>query len=141
MKVRLTTSRWDQQTPKGKVSRRRGDQFTVKDDVAEWLIRSGSAEPTGRQPAAAPREPDAGPSDVIEGLDDDAGDEADESVGDDGNAFDEDNDGDDEDDSEGVERPAQSAPKSAWVAYAVSRGIPEKEAEAMDKQRLISRTG
>lgn len=135
MKVRLTSSRWDQRTPRGIVRRRRGDQFTVKDDIAEWLIRSGSAEPAGRSPAAAPREADAAPADVIEDLDDEAADEAGESDEVDDDAADED------DTDEGVERPAQSAPKSAWVAYAVSRGIPEKEAEAMDKPRLISRTG
>lgn len=138
MKVRLTTSRWDQRTPKGIVRRRRDDQFTVKDDVAEWLIRSGSAEPAGRAPAAAPREPVADLADVIEDLDEEAADEADESdqVDDDGAE----EDATDED-GQGTERPAQSAPKSAWVAYAVSRGIPAKEAESMDKPKLISRAG
>lgn len=135
MKVRLIATRWDQRTPKGIARRRRGEQFTVKDDVADWLIRSGAAEQAGRAPSAPSSAP-VTPADVIEDLDDEGLDPevpADE--------FDED-DGDETDDSEpgASERPAQSAPKSAWVAYAVSRGIPAKEAEGMDKPKLISRT-
>lgn len=136
MKVRLTTARWDQRTPKGIVRRRRGDLVTVKDDVAEWLIRSGAAEQAGRAPSAPSSAP-VSPADVIEDLDEEDSEPeipADE--------IDEDEDEEPSDVEPDVgERPAQSAPKSAWVAYAVSRGIPAKEAEAMDKPKLISRTG
>lgn len=130
MKVRLITSRWDQRGPKGIVRRRRGDQFTVKDDVADWLLRSGAAEQVGRAPSASRTADDEQEpvvtADVIAELDDEDPDE-----------------GPDDDLPEEElqsERPAQSAPKADWVVYAVSRGIPAKEAEGMDKQKLISRT-
>jgi hypothetical protein len=132
MKVRLLTSRWDQRGPKGIVRRRRGDQFTVKDDVADWLLRSGAAEQVGRAPSAArTADEEQAPviaADVIAELDDEDPDER---------PVDEDDDL--PDDAPESERPAQSAPKADWVAYAVSRGIPAKEAEGMDKQKLISR--
>lgn len=129
MKVRLTTGRWDQRTPKGIVRRRRGELVTVKDEVADWLIRSGAAEPAGRAPSSPAS---SAPADVIDDLDD----AAPEIVTDE-------DDGEEPVDAEPEvgERPAQSAPKAAWVAYAISRGIPAKEAEAMDKPKLISRTG
>jgi len=141
MKVRLISTRWDQRTPKGVVRRRRGDQFSVKDDVAEWLIRSGAAEPATRQSATESREAQspAAAEDVI-------GDLVEEQEPADADLPDTDADADDSDasdDEEGEtepERPAQAAPKAQWVAYAVSRGIPAKEAEAMDKPTLISRT-
>lgn len=38
-----------------------------------------------------------------------------------------------------VERPAQVAPKSAWVAYAVSQGLGEDEAEDLTKAELVAR--
>lgn len=37
-------------------------------------------------------------------------------------------------------RPAQSAPKADWVAYAITRGISREEAEAMTKAELIELT-
>ncbi|MBB1034645.1 hypothetical protein G6031_09615 [Dietzia sp. CQ4] len=148
MKVRLTTSRWDQRTAKGIVRRRRGDLVSVKDDVADWLIRSGAAELVGRAPAptpeqsTGPQEPPA-PEDVIEGLDgsaDDADGGQGDADGDGGSDGDDDETEDAGDDESATARPAQSAPKAAWVAYAVSRGVPAKEAEAMDKPKLIART-
>lgn len=39
------------------------------------------------------------------------------------------------------ERPKQTAPKDAWVDYAVTRGIDKAEAEALTKPELISRLG
>lgn len=142
MKVRLISTRWDQRTPKGVVRRRRGDQFSVKDDVAEWLIRSGAAEPATRQSAAESREPQASAADAPEDVIGDLVEEQDPADADlpdtEGDA---DADASDEDEGEtDPERPAQAAPKAQWVAYAVARGIPAKEAEAMDKPTLISRT-
>ena len=142
MKVRLLTDRWDQRTPKGIVRRRRDEQFTVKDDIAEWLIQSGSAEQVGRATAATAAAPaDAVPAgdDVIAELEAEA--EVDAAAEDEGDEPEpDDGDGEDDDAATGAERPAQSAPKAEWVAYAVSRGIPAKEAEGMDKTKLISRT-
>ncbi|WP_378735514.1 hypothetical protein [Nocardia brasiliensis] len=40
-----------------------------------------------------------------------------------------------------VERPKQAAPKEAWVAFAVARGIDEAEAEALTKTELIGLVG
>jgi len=37
------------------------------------------------------------------------------------------------------ERPRQVASKAAWVDYAVARGMPREQAEAMDKQEIIDR--
>ena len=141
MKVRLLSARWDQRTPKGIVRRRRGDQFSVKDEVAEWLIRSGAAEPSTRQSAAEPREPQAAASAATDDVIGDLVDEQDPADADlpDTDADDSDASDDEEGETE-PERPAQAAPKAQWVAYAVSRGIPAKEAESMDKPTLISRT-
>ncbi|MCT1710713.1 hypothetical protein M3B38_01755 [Dietzia cinnamea] len=146
MKVRLLSTRWDQRTPKGIVRRRRGDQFSVKDEVAEWLIRSGAAEPSARQSSAESREPQAAASaaadDVIGDLVDEQ-DPADADLPDTEGDADADAAADASEEDEGEtdpERPAQAAPKAQWVAYAVSRGIPAKEAESMDKPTLISRT-
>lgn len=139
MKVRLLTTRWDQPTAKGKVRRFKGDAFSVKDDVAEWLIASGAAEATGRAPASRPAPEPAESEDVTADLDDD--DESEPEVGGDEPADEAVKEDDDADGLGGVERPAQSAPKADWVAYAVSRGVPAKEAEAMDKPKLISRAG
>lgn len=40
-----------------------------------------------------------------------------------------------------VERPAQVAPKSVWVAYAVAQGLDRGEAEEQTKAELIARFG
>ncbi|WP_306358845.1 MULTISPECIES: lipase chaperone [unclassified Nocardia] len=37
-----------------------------------------------------------------------------------------------------VERPKQAAPKDAWIAFAVVRGMAEADAEAMSKTELIA---
>lgn len=40
-----------------------------------------------------------------------------------------------------AERPKQTAPKEAWVAYAVARGMAEAEAEERTKAELIAQFG
>lgn len=40
---------------------------------------------------------------------------------------------------DGADRPARSATKTAWVAYAVTRGMPETEAKAMTRDQLAAR--
>ncbi len=40
-----------------------------------------------------------------------------------------------------VKKPAQVAPKEAWVEYAVSRGATPAEAELLTKQELIEQHG
>jgi len=46
-----------------------------------------------------------------------------------------------EDNPQPTERPAKSAPKSAWVDYAVARGMDRDEAESSTKDALIERFG
>ena len=43
--------------------------------------------------------------------------------------------------AEGETPPAESALKGEWVDYAVSRGVPRDEAEAMTKAQLIEQYG
>lgn len=38
-----------------------------------------------------------------------------------------------------AQRPAQVAPKAAWVDYAVAKGVPRDEAEAASKDDLVKR--
>lgn len=40
-----------------------------------------------------------------------------------------------------LEKPKQTAPQSAWVDYAVSRGMPRADATSLSKQQLIERLG
>src|SRR5690606_41847724 len=40
---------------------------------------------------------------------------------------------------DGADRPARSATKAAWVAYAIARGMPETEAKAMTRDQLAAR--
>lgn len=125
MKVTITVDRWDQQTPEGRFRHHRGDIVTVSEDVAEWLIRSGGAE-HGKAAAPAKPTPPTKAADTVDELVPEVPDEGVEGM--------------DVVPSTIPDRPAQSAPKSQWVAYAISCGIPAKEAESMDKPKLISRT-
>lgn len=55
-------------------------------------------------------------------------------VGDDGNVVDP---SEQSTEAPSVARPSQVAPKSAWVDYAVSRGMDRRKAESLDKRELI----
>lgn len=58
-------------------------------------------------------------------------------VGDDGNVVDPSKQSTEIPSGAPVARPSQVAPKSAWVDYAVSRGMDRRKAESLDKRELI----
>ena len=128
---KLVSTRWDEPSSDrevGFVRRRRGDVFEVPEGEVDRLLRAGAIVP-----ADAAADSKVAPTDEIAP----AVEEPDEPTPD-KDEPDTTPDSAPETPVVPLDRPKQAAPKPAWVAYAVSRGMDRAAAEALDKRELIA---
>ncbi len=106
------------------VRHNRGDIVTLNVEEARRLVQAGAVVEPGSRERAQAEALRAQYEAALAQLPDAARQEPDEAPAGEGGAV--------------VLKPQQTAPKGQWVAYAVSNGMDEAEAEAMGKQDLIA---
>ena len=130
-RIKITASRWHQRTPEGYIQRSAGDVIEVEDREAERLINAGAATPSrakltdpeaagGDEPATeqTPDTDDEAP--VSEIVDEILAADTEPST----------------EPSTDLAKPKATDTTDMWVAYAISQGMPEDEAKALNRTEL-----
>jgi len=128
-KYELVALFWEEPTsklgePYDYVRHNRGDIVTLNVEEARRLVQAGAVVEPGSRERAQAEALRAQHEAALAQLPDAARQEPTEAPAGEGGAV--------------VLKPQQTAPKGQWVAYAVSNGMDEAEADAMSKQDLIA---